>query len=64
MPPSEKKRPSLSIKDKNIPASEQMPYKKQTRGKLPSYKIQNEFPVYPNLKNLLRSIMLIILIGN
>ena len=50
MHPSEEKMKPLPIKDTTIPASEHVPYKKQTREKWSSYKIPNEFLVYPNFR--------------
>ena len=45
---SEKNKPTLTVKNRTITASEKMTYKKQIRGKWPSYKAPNDLLVYPN----------------
>ena len=46
MTPSDKKIPPLTVRSKNLPASEKITYKKYTRGEWLSYNIPKELFVY------------------
>ena len=57
---SEKKRHPLHVYDAKIPATDQMPAKKQNRKKCPYYEIEEELMADSNYRNMWRSMMLLL----
>ena len=60
---SEQKGPPLPVHDTKMPSDDQMPAKKQKRGKFPYYEIEEDFMEDPNYRKMFMVVVLLLFIS-